>query len=491
MGVADSHRPPLWSVHQKENLRQQIRKPVGVVRSLDLDPPERGRLRRGNLPENLQQAGDRVDHHRLTSRGFGHQVKIGDVVFEPVGHSRRIPIGKAEANSAEGGDRLAPMSEETDERPRYRCPDWLAERFRTAGGRMAFDEFVDAALYDPANGYYGRGVEVIGPAGDYVTGSTLHPAFARALLRVTEDVLDLLEDEPSGDPVDFVDAGAGSGRFLEALASAASISPRLASRLRLHAVERSDGLRARIAARNIVPRPQLHADAAGLPNGLRGIVFAYELFDALPFARFIGLEDGSVGEEIVELDAADQTIRVEIARPTRRKLELVEAEGISLEPGQEIEIAPAATALYRTLAERLDRGIVLTFDYGARARALYSPVGRFHGTATAYRGHRAHRGLLEAPGEQDLTAHVNFSALERAGSSAGFRTLALTGQAQLLFGAGLGEELAATSDTQSRSDLVRLVDPEGMGGELRVLVQAKGFDDRTPLKFLNFNNLRR
>jgi SAM-dependent MidA family methyltransferase len=356
---------------------------------------------------------------------------------------------------------------------RWPCPAWLAERF-PADGTMTFEGFVEIVLHDPENGYYGRGVEVVGPEGDFVTGSTLDPAFARAMLRFAAKV-----DRAIGHPdrFDFVEVGAGSGRFLESLLRQAdSVAPPLAPRLRFTAVERSPGLRKRIETRvaGEEKRTRTLASIDDVETGRLGIFFSYELFDALPFARLIGRGEPEPGEEVVVLDRREGSIRVEVAEPSPGRGALLAADGILLEEGQEAEVTPAAAPLLAAMAERLERGAIVTFDYGARARALYNPAGRFHGTATAHFRHRAHRGLLESPGEQDLTAHVNFSALERTGERLGFRTERFCSQARFLLEEGdFAREIEECRDLASRSNLFRLIEPDGMGDDLRVLVQTK------------------
>jgi len=373
---------------------------------------------------------------------------------------------------------------------RYPCPDWLAVRFLEKKS-LGFEPFLETILYDPIEGYYGRGREVIGPQGDYITGSTLHPGFARAMARILEQTIESLSSSKPRQ-IDFVDAGAGSGRFLQNLSAAIrDIAPSLLSCVRFHAIEKSDALREKIRARPIEPAPELHEGCEALPNAMQGVVFSYELFDAIPFARVFGLPDREIGEEVVVFDPGDRTIRVEVDPAPEELRQLLAEDSIVLEEGQEAEIRPALSPLYRTLAQKLEAGIILTFDYGARARALYSPIARFHGTATAHFRHGAHRGLLENPGEQDVTAHLNFSAIERAGEREGAKTVSFVSQAQILLGAGLAADLATNPAADpNRSGLLRLIRLDDMGDDIRVLVQTKNLESPSSLKFLQFNQLR-
>ena len=361
-----------------------------------------------------------------------------------------------------------------------RCPDWLAARFGPDDA-LRFDDFVEACLYDRKHGYYARSGERIGGDGDFVTGSTLDPAFAASVARVFEEVAERLPDRPLA----FVEAGAGTGRFHRAFREA--VPGRLRVRTSTFAVERSDAAREELQRR--VPDAGAVADPSELPSGLFGVLFSYELYDALPFARLLGAEEGPPVEEVVRLDRSTGSISTGTA-PARPELLAHLAEiGVEPEPGQELDVALGAAPMHAALLGRFEAGLSLAFDYGAPTRALYSAASRFHGTATAHRHHRAHRGLLECPGEQDLTAHVDFGELERAGRRSGWERLGLLSQARFLIGSGLLAGLP--EDPAARRKALRLIEPEGMGEELRVLVESKGISSPRSLRFLAENPVQR
>ena len=145
--------------------------------------------------------------------------------------------------------------------------------------------------------------------------------------------------------------------------------------------------------------------------------------------------------------------------------------GVVLQPGQKAEIAPDSAALHRTLARALGRGSLVAFDYGHPARILYHPFARPEGTLAVHMGGRRGGDPLEDPGERDLTAHVNWDALLAAGEAEGLRAERLMRQGMFLTEIGILD--FAGSDAE-KWRIFRLIDPEGMGEELSVLVQRKG-----------------
>ena len=148
---------------------------------------------------------------------------------------------------------------------------------------------------------------------------------------------------------------------------------------------------------------------------------------------------------------------------------------LDLAPGQIADVAPDWGPLYRRMADLLEQGILVTCDYGFERQQLFDPRARFHGTLACYRQQRVHRSALSGLGDQDLTAHVDFTTLRQAGEAAGLETVAFTRQARWLLAAGLFEQLR-TADQARRLEAMDLLDPEGMGEEIRVLIQSRGID---------------
>jgi SAM-dependent MidA family methyltransferase len=217
-----------------------------------------------------------------------------------------------------------------------------------------------------------------------------------------------------------------------------------------------------------------------LAGTLDGLVFSYELFDALPVHRLIARDDGTVGELWVASEGDGfRWATGPLSDPALADL-LGEDGAGPLAPGQVADLAPGWEPLYRTLARTLRRGLLVTCDYGFERPHLLDSRIRRHGTLACYRRQIVHRDALRDLGEQDLTAHVDFTRLREAGESEGLVTVALTRQARWLVACGLFEELQA-APAELRLDAMKLLDGEGMGEEIRVLVQARELEARSAL----------
>ncbi|HEX9286163.1 MAG TPA: SAM-dependent methyltransferase [Thermoanaerobaculia bacterium] len=344
-------------------------------------------------------------------------------------------------------------------------PRSLAERLRDRirrEGPISFADFMEAALYDPDSGYYARGAP-IGEGGDFVTSSSISPAFAAAIARRFAKDAEMLEGD-----LDFVEIGAGDGTFLAGFGEAlARDHPAVASRTRLTAVERGTSARENLAKRPL----SVLTDPAELPErSVVGWIFANELYDALPVARVRGTEEGL--EELSVDVEDDRFVWTASAAPAGWSDRLARS-GVSLAPGQIGEIRPGAAELHRALARALSRGRIVVFDYGHRARTLYHPLARPGGTLAVHRGGRRGGDPLERPGEQDLTAHVDWDELVSAGEDEGLRSEGPIRQGRFLAESGIFD-FARTQAEKWRA--YRLVDPTGMGEEISVLVQSRGID---------------
>jgi SAM-dependent MidA family methyltransferase len=345
----------------------------------------------------------------------------------------------------------------------------LAERLReriAREGPISFADFMRAALYDPQHGYYARR-SALGEGGDFVTSPHVTSAFAGAIARLF--ALDAASWEG---PVDFVEAAAGSGRFLEDFAGwIARLDPELHGRLRLAAIETAAPRRDELAARLLSPKPRVLASASELAEGsVRGWIFSNELYDAVPTHRVVGSESGPRELRVGLLDGARRLGWVEAPAPDALVRHLA-AAGVALEPGQKGEVCLEAPELHRRLARSLSEGRLVAFDYGHPARVLYHPFARPEGTLAVHSLGRRGGDPLEEPGEVDLTAHVNWDALMTAGEAEGLRTDRLQRQGMVLTEAGVFD--FATSDAE-KWRIFRLVDPNGMGEEISALFQSRG-----------------
>jgi SAM-dependent MidA family methyltransferase len=346
-------------------------------------------------------------------------------------------------------------------------PRSLAERLRNRirrDGPVSFADFMEAALYDPDSGYYARGAP-IGEGGDFVTSPSVSPAFAATIARRFAKDGERIEGD-----LDFVEIGAGEGRFLADFAEAlARDHPAIASRTRSTAVERSAAAREKLAKLPLA----ILTSAGDLPErSIVGWIFANELYDALPVTRVRGTGEGL--EELRVAVEGDRFVWISVAAPAAWRDRLARS-GVSLAAGQIGEIRPGAAELHRKLARALSRGRLVVFDYGHRASTLYHPLARPGGTLAVHRGGRRGGDPLERPGEQDLTAHVDWDELVTAGEEEGLESEGPIRQGRFLAESGIFDFVESEVE---KWRAYRLVDPAGMGDEISVLVQSRGIGHR-------------
>ena len=331
-------------------------------------------------------------------------------------------------------------------------------------GPISFRDFMEAALYDPEEGYYAKGPR-IGEGGDFATSPSISPLFAAAVARRFRREAESLEG-----PLDFVEVGAGDGRFLEDFAAALRAeSGTFAARVRLTAVEKSRAGRSALASRGALSGIRVLASARELAaRSVTGWIFSNELFDALPVARVRGSAEGL---EELRVDAASGGFRWKSFSASEDLRRHLAGFGVALEPGQTAEVSLEAGPLQGALARALVHGLLVTFDYGHRTSVLYHPEARRKGTLSVHVRGRRGGDPLECPGERDLTAHVHWDDLILAGEEEGLTTRGVIRQGRYLTESGLFD-LARGDAEKWRA--FRLVDPEGMGDDLSVLVQTRG-----------------
>jgi SAM-dependent MidA family methyltransferase len=420
-------------------------------------------------------------------------------------------------------------------------------------GPIPFSRYMELCLYDPELGYYSRDVEHFGKAGDFYTSSDVHAVFGRLLARQFEEIWRVL-----GSPkqIEILELGPGRGLFArDVLDWSEKKFPEFFQALHYSLVERSAALRERlrstlsrhfesgkasipqrlkpIESRELcgtaeaVPFPSLvskmeksvtsavtadidrgvlqHCDKKTgkgttlvVPNTIAFerasapqdpiIIFANEFFDALPVEILspqgelrIGIRDGRL-------------IETWETAPSQ-ELEFLDRHSVHPENGERVEVALRAQSYMSEMAAALKHGIIIVIDYGyTREEQL---AGRHRGTVTAFRQHSVSANPYEAPGEQDITAHVNFTALAAAAEQNGMQVQPLLTQSQFLMGIGEQNQFADAFEDcrlpQERAkvalQLKHLVTPAGMGESFHVLVASKGVDkDRAAtLSGLNFS----
>ena len=345
-------------------------------------------------------------------------------------------------------------------------------------GPITFARFMEIVLYDPEAGYYTGPEPRAGRGGDFLTAAESHPLFGRAIARQVADVVERL-----GRPERFVlrEHGAGSGALgVAILDGLRRDAPEVVTTVRYQPVETSAVRLAAIEERLAAAGLAAHLERAD--GTVAGVVLANELLDALPAHRVLRDPHGELREVFVGLDATGALVDRLEDPSTPRLEERLDAEGIALGRGQHAEICLAVDGWIAEAAGSLDRGALLLIDYGYPAVALYDARERPEGTLRAYVRHRVHADPYRHLGRQDLTTHVDLTAVERAAVAAGLTPLGSTSQAQFLVALGIGELLAAfeaDSDTdlqaalEARAALRRMLDPR-VTGRFAVLAYGRG-----------------
>ena len=361
-------------------------------------------------------------------------------------------------------------------------------------------------LYHPSHGYYSANAEQFGKAGDFYTSSDVHAVFGRLLARQFDEMWQALDRPPE---IEILELGPGRGlfardvldwskkKFADFFAALTytlqETSPALRARLQETLREHLDGGRAAVpkerpsVARHFSAGERRKDDQVpeGRPTGPRRtlapeiplIVFANEFFDALPVEIL-----SAQGKLHIALE--NNRLHETWLPPLAEELEFLDRYGVHPESGERIEVPTLAQNWIQQIAHSIARGslLVMVIDYGyTRNQQL---AGRFRGTLMAYRHHSASSDPYQAPGEQDLTAHVNFTALAAACEQAGMSCEKLLTQSQFLLGIGEKNQFADAFEDcrvpQERAkvalQLKHLVTPEGMGENFQVLIASRAID---------------
>jgi SAM-dependent MidA family methyltransferase len=366
-------------------------------------------------------------------------------------------------------------------------------------GPMPFSRYMELCLYHPELGYYSRNAEQFGKAGDFYTSSDVHAVFARLLARQFEQIWRLLQSPPR---IEILELGPGRGLFAQDVLdwtekkfpeffralhySLSERSPALRGKLKLTLARFLESGRASMLLKKereneFAPRILGKASDAStdglveraLSPDVPLIIFANEFFDALP----------------VEVVSAQGKLQVAIqegrlveswAQPSAEEVEYLDRYSVHPESGERIEIPLQASHYMAGLSASIRTGLIVAIDYGyTRQEQL---AGRHRGTIMAYRQHSASPNPYQAPGDQDLTAHVNFSALAAAAEAGGLQVQPLLTQSQFLMGIGENDQFADAFEgcrsPQERAkvalQLKHLVTPAGMGENFQVMVASTG-----------------
>ncbi|WP_258129778.1 class I SAM-dependent methyltransferase [Achromobacter anxifer] len=361
--------------------------------------------------------------------------------------------------------------------------DAAAEHLRAAiaahGGWLSFDHWMAQALYAPGLGYYAAGNvklaeadgDVRAPAGDFVTAPQLTPLFSRTLARQAAQVLRQTQTDA------VLEFGAGTGALAEGVLR--ELDALGLDQTRYLILEVSADLRARQAER-LAPFGDRVQWLDALPQRFAGCVLANEVLDAMPVSIFRWSDAGEVLERGVAVDASQGFVWED--RPAPPALAAAVAERMPALPGYVSEINLQGEAWIAAMGGWLERGAALLVDYGFPRSEYYHPQ-RAGGTLMCHLRHHAHGDPFTAPGLQDITAHVDFTAMADAALAAGLQVVGYTSQARFLMNAGLMDLLAQLdpSDAQQYAQAVapvqKLLSESEMGELFKVLAVGRGITE--------------
>ena len=373
---------------------------------------------------------------------------------------------------------------------------------------ITFADYMELALYHPQFGYYSSKATLqkeaaIGPQGDFVTSPHMGHDFGELL---AEQFVDMWEALGQPEPFTLVEMGAGQGLVAaDVLRGLRSRHPNCLKALQYIIIEKSAALRAEQQKR----LSQWQSDGVSLSwqtleeiptDSVAGCFFSNELVDAFP-VHWVELHNQMLKEVWVGVKD-DQFVPVVGELSTPQIEQYFERVGIDLadySEGYRTEVNLAAVDWIERMCDRLSRGYLLTIDYGYAAQRYYSPTRR-EGTLQCYYRHSHHNDPFIHVGEQDITAHVDFTALENRGEEVGLQKLGFTQQGLFLMALGMGDRLSALSNPAGqiasgqniqqimmrRDALQQLISPMGLGN-FGVLIQGKGLTQKEiarPLKGL-------
>jgi SAM-dependent MidA family methyltransferase len=345
----------------------------------------------------------------------------------------------------------------------------IAGEIEAAGGWIGFDRYMALALYAPGLGYYAAGAHKLGDAaagGDFVTAPELSPLFGQALAAQVAELIETGAVAPN-----VVEFGAGSGALAHDVLSA--LDSRGVAVARYAIVEVSADLRERQRARLAAHRNVAWLDAP--PADFDGVVIANEVLDVMPVRLFVAATDGLRERGVAWRD--DRLVFDD--RPADASLcaqvQAIERETGALPPGYGSEVSAVVSAWSADLSRWLARGVALLIDYGFPRREYYHPQ-RLMGTLMCHYRHHAHADPLWLPGLNDITAHVDFTAVADAAHGAGLDVIGYTTQAHFLLNCGLLDLVQRAPLPRRANEAQRLVSEAEMGEVFKVLAVGRGVE---------------
>jgi SAM-dependent MidA family methyltransferase len=349
----------------------------------------------------------------------------------------------------------------------------IRDEIRAAGGSIPFARYMALALYAPGFGYYMAGARKLGAAGDFITAPELSPLFGQAIARQAAEVIAVPECAA------VLEIGAGSGALAASLLAELERLDRLPAQYLI--LELSPDLRARSRDTLAARVPHLLDRVAWLnqlPPRFSGVIIGNEVLDAMP-CEIVATTGGDLCECCVQAHADGSFAWLD--RPASTEL-VAAAHALDLPAqGYRTELQLQARAFVRTLGAALERGVALFLDYGFPRREYYHPQ-RSEGTLMCHYRHRAHADPFAFVGLQDITTHVDFTAMAEAAREGGLALAGYASQAQFLINCGITDVLARTpaSDTRAYAPLAagvqKLLAPSEMGELFKAIAFSHAWD---------------
>lgn len=341
---------------------------------------------------------------------------------------------------------------------------YITAQIEAAGGWISFERYMALALYAPGLGYYAGGATKLGAAGDFITAPEMTPLFAQALSTQAAQILQASTPQ-------ILEFGAGSGVLARDLLGALQQQGQSVQRYAI--VEPSPSLRERQRA-TLAEHTGIVEWLDAPPEKFRGLVLANEVLDAMPVKLFVRSDDAVLERGVVVEDGGLGWSTQPAPSVLQAAVDALETELGPLPTPYLSELPLAACAWMNSLAQMLEHGVALLIDYGLPRREFYHPQ-RHRGTLMCHYRHRAHTDPLWLPGLNDITAHVDFTALAEHAQDAGLEVLGYTAQSHFLFNCGLLDQLATQgSDAVSKQAVQRLISEAEMGELFKVLAVGRG-----------------
>ena len=360
----------------------------------------------------------------------------------------------------------------------------IASQIASQGGWLPFSRYMEIALYEPGMGYYSAGAHKLGAGGDFTTAPELTPLFGAAICSTLLPVLEGLKQK--GLPTQILEFGAGTGKLATSILARLNdlgfhldrydiieISPDLAQR-------QQERISSTIQKLNL--KTQFHW-LSELPKNFKGIILANEVIDAIPCDAII-FKDGFWYWHGVALE--NETLTWKVGSPVEQKLLPESLLSSSFSEGYVSELHTPANSWMQQVAEHLEVGLFLTFDYGFPESEYYHPQ-RLEGTLMAHHRHHAIQDPFYLPGLCDLTTHVEWSQIARSALTENVDDVYLTNQAAYLLDAGIGDialEIGDPSDPETflpiSNSLQKLLSEAEMGELFKAFAFSKNLESFLP-----------